>query len=288
MVVHQSHTFELKIMAIRKFSLTLLSVIALAAFLPLDASAQLISHGDLFGPGAPPPLFGVEVGFGSHTQQGEYQADCHCNFPVGSGTGFMGSIVFELPLNYEWVVGIKGGVDFKNTLGRVTLQENAQIRFTDPVKGDSITSALISLDRIGTVKMTYLTVAPFVQYQFFRLGPFIQAGLGVSFLLSNHFTHQRELITTSVKLPDGSTVPNVRFENGTMDEILQDGPITNVNSLRLGALLGVGYDISLSDRAVIAPMFTYDLPLNVIRSTLATNWKISSLFGSIELKYKLN
>jgi hypothetical protein len=138
------------------------------------------------------------------------------------------------------------------------------------------------------VKMTYLTVAPFVQYQFFRLGPFIQAGLGVSFLLSNHFTHQRELITTSVKLPDGSTVPNVRFENGTMDEILQDGPITNVNSLRLGALLGVGYDISLSDRAVIAPMFTYDLPLNVIRSTLATNWKISSLFGSIELKYKLN
>ena len=91
-----------------------------------------------------------------------------------------------------------------------------------------------------------------------------------------------------VTLSDGSQIPNVRFENGTMDETLEDGPITNAKSLRLGAILSVGYDITMNDRAVIAPMFTYDLPLTTIRDDLATGWKIASLYGSVELKYKFN
>ncbi len=297
-MAHPTHTFERPNMSIRimpsifmpirkAFTLALLLVLAASA-LPRTGAAQIISHGDLFGPGAPPPLFGIELGFGLHKQQGDYQADCHCDFPVGSGTGFMGSLVFELPLSYEWVIGLKGGIDFKNTVGMVTVVDAATVLFPNPVNGDSTTTTTIPLQRTGTVKMTYLTFAPFVQYQFFRLGPFIRAGLGVSLLVANHFTHQRTLNSTTIQLADGTTVPNVRFGNGTMDETLQDGPITDVSPLRLGALLGVGYDISLNDRAVIAPMFTYDLPLNVIRQTLATNWKISTIFGSIELKYRLN
>jgi len=199
----------------------------------------------------------------------------------------MGALVFELPLSYEWVVGLKAGVDFKNTTSRVSVLDTATIQFQSGNQ-DSVTFGTVKFDRIGVVKFTYLTLAPFVQYQFFRLGPFIQAGLGVSILMSSHFTHQRELTSTTVQLNDGSTIPDVRFNNGTLDETLQDGEVTDAKKLRLGALLGVGYDISLNDRAVVAPMFTYDLPLGTIRETLATGWKISSLFGSIQLKYKLN
>jgi hypothetical protein len=262
--------------------------IAVVLSLPVVSNAQLISHGDLFGPGAPPALFGIELGFGSHQQQGSFQAICRCEFPQASGTGFLGSLVFEQPLSYEWVVGIKGGIDFKNTVGRTPVVDTATIRFPDPKNGDSVTLGTISFDRIGTIKTTYFSLTPFVQYQFFRLGPFIQAGLGVSFLVANHFTHQRELTSSTAHLADGSTIANLRFENGTMDETLEDGPITGVKSLRLGGLVSAGYDISVNDRAVIAPMITYDFPLTTIRDNLATNWKIATLYGSVELKYKLN
>src|SRR5438094_642147 len=63
--------------------------------------AQILSHGDLFGPGAPPPMVGIELGVGKHTQQGTYLAACGCTFQNGSGAGFMGNLVFELPLDYD-------------------------------------------------------------------------------------------------------------------------------------------------------------------------------------------
>ncbi len=287
-MAHNPRTFEPSFMVIRNIALCCFVIVCLVVSIPHSSSAQLISHGDLFGPGAPPPLFGVELGFGSHKQQGVYQAACKCDFPEGSGTGFMGSLVFELPVTYEWVLGLKGGIDFKNTFSRVSISDTATIRFPRPIQGDSVTTGVITFDRLGTVKTTYLTFSPFVQYQFFRLGPFIQAGLGVSILIANHFTHQRELTSSTVTPLNGTPIQNLRFENGTLDETLQDGPITDARGLRLGALLGVGYDISMNERAVIAPMITLDLPLTTIRDPLATGWKMQSIFASIELKYKLN
>jgi hypothetical protein len=55
-------------------------------------------------------------------------------------------------------------------------------------------------------------------------------------------------------------------------------------------LLTVGYDISLTERSVVAPMISYEFPFTVMRANgdLANNWKISTLYASIGLKYKLN
>src|SRR4051812_30058623 len=78
-----------------------------------NSQAQILSHGDLFGPGAPPPMIGIELGLGTHQQQGTYNAACGCTFANGSGEGFLGNLVFELPLDYEWALGAKAGIDFK-------------------------------------------------------------------------------------------------------------------------------------------------------------------------------
>src|SRR6185503_10391029 len=108
------------------------------------------------------------------------------------------------------------------------------------------------------------------------------------FLVSNHFTHTRQLTTTQIEIA-GQTYSNLRFEKtGTREEEVESGDIPNVKGLRLGAQLTVGYDIGLSERSIVAPMFTYDLPLSTIRDDAATGWKIASLNFSAVLRFKLD
>src|SRR4051812_43268063 len=95
----------------RKFIVCLGLLIAMFAC-PLQA--QILSRGDLFGPGAPPPMIGVELGLGLHSQTGAFQADCGCTFPDGSGSGFLGGLLFELPVSYQWTFGIGLKFDLKN------------------------------------------------------------------------------------------------------------------------------------------------------------------------------
>src|SRR5438876_12214079 len=95
-----------------------------------DVRAQILSRGDLFGPGAPPPMAGIEIALGQHTQQGTFQGNCNCTFDNGTGSGFLGRALFELPLDYEWAVGIMIGPDFKKFSGTTGINEQAIIQYT--------------------------------------------------------------------------------------------------------------------------------------------------------------
>ena len=249
-----------------------------------ELKAQILSTGDVLGPGAPPSMIGIEVGFGKHQQQGTYGASCGCLFQDGTGSGFLGSLVFELPINYEWVLGIKGGIDFKNTTSTTILNETAIVNNT-ATQSDTIASMPIS--RIGNAKTTYVTLSPFIQYQFFRMGPFLQMGPTFGLLVANHFTQTRQLLSDQA-IVGGQTFSNLRFVNGTLEETVDDGPIDNISNLRVGLLLSAGYNVVVSERSVFTPMLTYDYPLTSLRSTAATGWKIGSLYASAVLKFLLN
>ncbi|MDP4200479.1 MAG: outer membrane beta-barrel protein [Bacteroidota bacterium] len=258
----------------------------LALLSPQRIDAQILSRGDLFGPGAPPPFAGIEVALGKHAQQGTFDASCGCTFQNGDGTGFMGAAFFELPLDYSWAIGLKAGVDFKNTKSTFGITESAIIQ-SGTAGGAYDTVAQMPLNRIGTVSMTYLNLLPYVQFQFYRMGPFVQAGLQAGMLLSNHFTQQRELTQTSIVV-NGSPVTDLRFQNGTIDETLDDTTITDVSKLRLGLVLSAGYNVQVSERSVLSPLLTYDFPLTTVRTTNASGWKIGSLYASVELKFRLD
>jgi hypothetical protein len=264
---------------------SLVAMAAIAAF-QTRSDAQILSRGDLFGPGAPPPMVGIEFGLGKHQQQGTFDADCGCTFENGTGTGFLGNLLFELPLDYEWALGIKAGIDFKNTTSRRAVFDTAVIEFPEE---ESDTVSALGFDRVGDVKATYLNFSPFVQYQFFRMGPFLQAGVGIGLLVANHFTHHRELGSTEGKLLDGRTIPDLRFKStGTLEETMQDGEISDVNKLRLGIALSAGYNVGVTERSVLTPMLTYDLPLSTLKDKQASGWKIGSLYASAVLKFKLD
>lgn len=191
----------------------------------------------------------------------------------GHGTDRL--VAFQLPLDYEWAIGIKGGIDFKNFSTTQNVNENVV------VVADSTYPANINDNHTAVIKTTYLDFAPYLQYQFFRMGPFVQVGLDAGFLIANSLTQTRQL-------PEGTTIggQTVTFTNGTLTETIQAGS-TQVNSLRLGLLVSAGYNIQVSERSVFSPLITYDFPLTVAGSTGGSNWKIGSLYASALLKFQL-
>jgi hypothetical protein len=271
--------------------LSIVAVIALLLASSMPASSQILSRGDLFGPGALPPTAGVEVGLGLHREQGSFEAACNCRFQDGTGSGFLGALTFNLPLDYDWSIGIKAGIDFKGFDVETMIADTATIR---DEATDEVSQGIIRFRRNGTINATYFVVAPAVKYQFFRGGPFVQLAAGISFLMSSKFVHHRELTSSTVDLLDGNgnvigQLQDVVFENThTREETLEDGEIANVKSLRLGALLTGGYDIPVSDKALLSPMLTYDFPISTLRDDRAEDWKISSLLFSVGLKYLLD
>jgi hypothetical protein len=249
------------------------------------ANAQILSSGDLFGPGAPPPIVGIEVGVGEHQQQGTFDCDCGASFGVGSGSGFLGSLVFELPIDYSWAIGIKGGIDFKNITGTIGVIDTAII---NDVANQNDTIDALSLNRVAYVKTTYLNFSPYVQYQFFRMGPFVQAGLEVGLLLANQFKQTRQLTGTTATV-GGQIFNDLRFTNGTLEETVPNTAIDdNVNKLRLGVVLSAGYNIPVSEKSILSPLLTYDFPLTTIRDLGANGWKIGSLYATVILKFRLD
>jgi hypothetical protein len=268
-----------------------IALVVAALFVP-SAQAQLLSRGDLFGPGAPPPMIGVELGLGMHSQMGTYRAACQCEFTDGSQSGFLGGLLFELPLSYEWTVGLGAKFDFGGLNNSTLISDTATIRFDNPL--DSVAYGIIKFQRLGTVRMTTLILNPFVKYEFYRGGPFVQLGPGLGFVLSSSFVHNRELPSSTVTVVDPrsgatSTLSGVTFENGSNKEELEnDNPITGLTSMQLSIMLTAGFDLPVGENSVVAPMVTYSLPLSKIRETNATDWKISTLYISLGLKYKLD
>jgi hypothetical protein len=257
--------------------------------------AQILSGGGTLAPGAPPAMIGVELGLGMHTQLGEFEASCRCEFDGGTGTGFLGGLLFELPLDYEWTIGLGAKFDFKNSSSVTHVLDTATITFSNT---SDVSSGTFAFERDGDVKETFLTLAPFVRYELARNGPFVQIGPGIGFVLSSHFTHTRVLNSSTIEVtsPSGerTTLTNVRFQNGTREETLQDSAIENVSGTRISALATFGWNLALGDHAVIAPMITYDFPFTKVRDDLdanqpngSQNWKLATLYFSVGLKYKL-
>lgn len=271
-------------MSIKKLlSVLMLSGVALGA--ADTAQAQLFSRGDLFGPGALPPMFSIEAGFGQHVQGGSFDCDCGATFSGQSANGFLANLMYELPLDYTWVLGLKGGIDFKGLKGSTLKQEDIVVTFAD--RQDSLTVRNATLDRTDVVDLTYVGFSPFLKYQFSRVGPYVQLGPNIQFLVSSHILHRRELLAPFTIEREGQQIP-IKFNNGERFEILQDEELTTANGTRISLQVTGGWDFELSEHSLISPMITYELPFTTVRDDLADNWKITSLYGSVAIKFRMD
>ena len=261
--------------------LVLLRGIASLVFLAMFVSAgfaQLKSPGVDVGSFK----FGIEAGNGWHKQSGEFSGPCSCADEQGAtGSGFVGSIFFELPKIGDFVFGLKAGLDHKNASSS-SLSKDTAVVFGSEGTVDTVGG--FEMNHTGTYKLTYFFIAPYVQYQLIPEGAFIQIAPSVSVMVANHLLQAQSFANDSVHYPGGTIAP--LFSNGAKQETIMDGNIPEVSSLRVSALLSAGWNISLLG-FTLAPMVTYDLPLTNVRNANATGWKVSSINGTIALKFGL-
>ncbi len=228
---------------------------------------------------------GFEFGVGHDTQIGEVKAACGCAFPDGSGTGLMTAISYEGPLFIGIRGGVKTGIQVKRTHGSVSVLESALLQGGEPGLFDTV--AAVPMKRTLDVSLTYATVTTYLSYTIPGIGLFVQVGTAVSDLTSSTFTQKRELTSTSLTT-NGHTYNDMRLPNGSSSQTIEDGSVQNANTLRVAAVFSMGYELELVPFGVgIAPMVTFDTPLTTVQTTSGSNWKISSLYGTIALKFGL-
>ena len=192
--------------------------------------------------------WGVEFGAGGTNQQGHYLAPCGCTFGFGSGYEAIAAITRDLISVQNFTVGVRVGGEFNQFLSSET---------------DPSGSELILHGHQEDVKLLYLSLAPYLRYNIMGSPVFVQAAPGAAYEVSSHFLHIGEL--------DSSISPNAPLD---------------IRSMRYDAKFSAGYNIALSG-LTLAPMITYDLPLNDLRTSHAENWRLSSVYGSIVLRLNL-
>lgn len=206
---------------------------------------------------------GIEVGMSGNIQNGSFVAPCSCTFAHGTGFGFSGSAFIDLFTPTDFVVGINTGVQQQ----KVTDYEVIPVTLQRLANGDE-----------QETHLTYLTFGTYVRYTIPSTAIFLRVMPEVQYLLSSEFHHSTAIAehqTTGKQTPMHSS-------SDDPDPVIDD--LTNV---RFAAKFSTGYDINISN-FVVSPVFTYDLPLNTIRSNSTDeNWKISSFFGSVMIRFKL-
>ncbi|MFI5202426.1 MAG: hypothetical protein ACHQNE_08560 [Candidatus Kapaibacterium sp.] len=189
--------------------------------------------------------WGVEIGGGGTNQHGHYLAPCGCTFAFGSGYEAIVAVTRDFLSVRNFTIGLRVGGEFNQFLSGET---------------DTSGSELILHGHQEEVKLLYLSLAPYLRYNIMGSPVFVQAAPGAAYVVSSHFLHIGAL--------DSSISPNAPLD---------------IRSMRYDAKFSAGYNIALSG-LTLAPMITYDLPLNDLRTSHAENWRLSSVYGSIVLR----
>lgn len=231
----------------------------------------------------PSPRFGIEFGIGQDEQHGSFLCPCGDEFSGGTGRGFSGSAFFELPIGLDFFAGLSAGFDQKHT---TTSRPENEIVIVESGSGN-LDTAILPINRTGTVTLSLVRFEPFIQYQILRSNFFVQVGAGVSVVTSSNLLQTRAMTSSSITLPDGSQINNLTFANGNRSENIQDGAIDGINTLEFSALLSAGYTFVFA-KSFLAPMVTYDYPFSNIGSQNSSDWKISSLYASLALGFVLD
>ncbi len=230
------------------------------------------------------PIAGIELSLAKHTQQGTYGCDCGAQFSGGTGSSFSGSAFLELPVIPDVFAGLKMGLDQKNVSSSYLINELVMVVAPGSEESPDTTSMLIN--RTGTMSLSSFRFEPFVQYQVFSSSLFIQLGAGISIVTASNFTQTRELKTTSLLLPDGTRLNNMTFTNGTRFEEVENGAISGLNNPEFSGLVSAGYNFNIG-RSQLSPVVTYEYPFSTISPKYSGAWKISSLYGALDLAVRL-
>ena len=227
---------------------------------------------------------GAEGGWMNNWQIGSFQLVCKCPVPAGSGSSGIGALFYEVEKNKYISFGMKIGLEHQSTSSSTTVRDTAVITY---IQQDSVASGAFTITRKVDVSATYFFFAPYLKASPFGEGLFIQIAAEYGILTSSRLTHAR-IAPNMITLSNGQAIKNVKFENGSQQEVLQDGSIPDVRNSRIALLFGIGYDIPIFTNFSLLPQASYNYPLTELTTNPnESGWKISSFVLMLGLKYKI-
>ena len=229
---------------------------------------------------------GAEGGWMWHQQSGSFKSICGCGvYQSGKGNNGFGGLSVEFELDKYLRFGLKFGLDSKSTTSSYSAKDTSFTVFDNDTK---ISTVNLTHFMQGDISVTYLFVAPTVSITPFGFGFFIELSPEFGSLSNSNITSKR-VLKNPIILSNGDTVRDARFQNGTLEEELENGPVRDVNKLRIALLFSAGYDIRFANNFSIVPEASYNLPLtNVAGSASSTDWKISSFGFGLGIKYRFD
>ncbi len=193
-----------------------------------------------------------EAGAGYAAQQGHFIAPCGCTFAKGTGYDLQFHAAISLFSASDLSVGIGVGLQYQH----ITDVEVAIESFTPISNGDRQVSNLL-----------YGTLDPYVRYSIPSVNLLLQLSPRISYILSKHFQH--------ISPPGANDADEIPYND------------IDIRHLKISLAAGVGYTFHLG-QYTLTPMLGYELPLNTIRNDPTDyNWKITSIMGSVLLRYNL-
>ena len=210
---------------------------------------------------------GMELPMGS----GEFSLTCDlCKFTSPSGLGGGGGLLAEYALNERWSLGVRLGY---STAVPVYTIEISDYRFL--LSGEKVTA---TIERRAAFKLSAATALVAARWHPGLGGFYAIAGPQLRLIVSNNVKETERM----------TTVGQLYMTTGTDQLTLYDGEIGGVINFRkaqLGVRGGLGYDLPLSERVVIAPEVSYLFPIIGMSSTYKA-WKLGSLDGTIVASIK--
>ena len=248
--------------------------------------AQEIEDNPLFPrPRARRIFIGPMVGFNDNFHSGGFltlgglvanQPDCG-SFNSGTGNGILGGIAAEYWFKEGGPTSLQLRIYYEQKPGNFTSVSVPEPYFV-PATG---TTEYFDLNRQVTARYNLINLE--VQYRYDIPGlPHFGVAIGPKFsLVSSTYYEQKQTLQ-----PAPGYSGTFTFPDGTpTQEIVPGGPIpasANPSGFRLGLVAALQYEL-LEGPFLVTPRIWYDLAVTKVVSS----WAVSTLAGSIEIKYGL-
>ncbi|MBS1538843.1 MAG: outer membrane beta-barrel protein [Bacteroidetes bacterium] len=238
-----------------------------------------------------PRFVGAIVGLGPSNQSGSFLTDkCDCPaFTDGTGINVIVGGLFEQLLTKNMVLGASVLYNYRSLTAEYTERESVSLQ-----KEGSSDISKIAIPFLHTTKssFTYITVQPYLKYYLIK-NFFVRVSPALSFNIGSSLRHEKDMLQTTAKLPDGETV-NISFPAdkdarivSDTKAIIQDTQFPKMTSFVLSADMALGIEIKAGKRMSIAPVLQYSLPFMDV-STSGTAFRLPSFLFCVEVKYNLD
>lgn len=191
----------------------------------------------------------------------------NCCQEFSDGTGFGGTlgILWRQPLSRRFAVELRGG--YALISGKMTTEEN----IGNALEGSTVVPATVEHRLESDLGM--LTFDPVLAWRPFDSPLQLHAGPTIGYLMQGSYALEEALLSPrTVTFQDGSTVRN-QFS----------GDLDGLNSLQLGATLGLSYDIPLAREWLIRPEAGYWHSFTDVLDNV--DWRIGHIRGGFAVLY---